>query len=218
MRGFGRPFSHLLNYYRTTRAAFAALSLSTGLACRSAAPVESGSSAQRALVACVSETREPPRDSVLVRSTEDAFVALSRSVEGGFTAISGEGYGPLTIAMVDTSRAAGVRRALASLLASAAGDSAATIPARLATATLRPVPWSLAQLTDWNSYLAAILLPAAFRSRVALVGVGIDTFQARVVVFYEDDRARAWIESTLSAARIPCGLVELRRSAATQTA
>lgn len=163
------------------------------------------------LAACVAARRAVPIDSLGPVTVAEAgdFLRISRTVPGGLTSLEVAADSTWVLQLADTTASAAVRAALLSALSQGAtAPPREVVHAKLAAAQLRQVAWSLAELHDWSRYLLRRLMPAAGTAQVALIGGGVSTVRARVVIDVEGAAARQWVEQQLATARIPCGLVE----------
>jgi hypothetical protein len=163
----------------------------------------------RALPQCSALGRAIPRDSLATYAgktgSEDVMVRLSRTVPGGLTSIEGDANDPLVLQMADTSRANDVRGAL---VATFGTDQPSFVP-RVRAATTKQVAFSAADLVDWMDYVSGRLFTEdARRAGITSAGIGVDFHRVRIDIYTPHESDRAWVESTLGAAQIPCGLVQ----------
>ena len=133
---------------------------------------------------------------------------LSRVVPGGFLSIDGGPGGRLILRMVDTTLADSVRAALLDEPSDLTPEERQLTRARLDSAELRPVPFSMADLYDWNSYLSGLLFAESNRAGVRVTGIGGSPYYGRITVDGATEQDRAWVEERLARANIPCGLVQ----------
>ena len=154
--------------------------------------------------------RPVPTDSIAPlfrrRSNPDAFERISRTVPGGFASIERDSTGRFVVRMVDTTKADTIRAALREpFTAGRSPVEKAGILRELATARAERVSLSMAQLIDWNDYVATFVIGGP-----AVVGVGVNVHRQRIEVDVADENGPDVVEARLGSRRIPCGLVVIK--------
>ena len=104
--------------------------------------------------------------------------------------------------MVDTAKGDTVR---AALVAGLSPDSRKAAMAR--DAELRAVSFSYAELVDWSRYFSRLLYGSGNDKRVSISGIGVDPHRVNVEIAVRSEADRERLETWLSRADIPCGLV-----------
>ena len=190
------------------RVAHAAL-LAIAVACtRPPRPAARAELLPRPLPQCGALPRVLPLDSTAsspgALPTEDTFLRVSRTVPGGFTRLEQGRNALLAIKMVDTAYADTVRTAL---LSAARERGEKSDGSALRKAELIAVPFSLATLVDWNTYLFRRVMDGAAREGVSVSSVGVNAHLDRVEIAVPTEAARVRMEEWLGQVDTPCGLV-----------
>src|SRR5205807_3702661 len=131
------------------------------------------------------------------RQPRDAYVAISRSVPGGFAGVFREGN-HFVLTFVDPARANRARPEIQQALAS----RGAGLPGMdVATAEFRSARWTFAELDEWYRYiiskgLASDISSTAIEEQANTISIGVI-----------DEAARAHVEARLAALGVSCNLI-----------
>jgi hypothetical protein len=134
------------------------------------------------------------------RFPDDAYVAISQSVPGGFAGVFFEDN-HFVMTFVDPTTADGAR---VTIQAAFANHTYPVPQLDVTKAEFRGAKWTFAELDEWFRYL---MISNVFAQGTGVSAVDIDE-KANTVAFYViDEASRSLLESKLAALGVPCNLV-----------